>query len=458
MPPRPVLILPCETRVREFDAKLLLACHAVERGWRVFVGYKRSLDFHAPQIPPGIYVGKSLTYRNARFYSIVRDLGHRLVAWDEEGLVYANRELYRLTKVGDATLGMPELLLAWGEENAAAWSAHPRFNGTEIAITGNPRSDLLRPELRGYFSAEADALREAYGDFLLINTNFSRLNHYFEQQNRQQKLLRDGGAAVTTTEDPRVGLAAHKARLFEHFQNLVPHLARKFPDLPFVIRPHPSENADLWHRIAADLDNVRVVQQGNIVAWLQAARVTVHNGCTTAVESFLLDRPAIAYRPEVSERFDFELPNSLSVQACDHDSLFAAVDRAYAGCRCEFDALLTERLDYVRRHIASVDGPTACARILDALAPLTEASPPPVSSVRRAGATMQAHARRGVRQALGALPLSKQHPRYRDRIFPEVTASQAETAVARFGALLGRFEGVRVRAIAESAFELSGTG
>ncbi len=454
----PILILPCETRVREFDAKLLLACHAVERGWRVFVGYKRSLDFHAPQIPPGIYVGKSLTYRNARFYGIVRDLGHRLTAWDEEGLVYANPDLYRLTKIGDATLNMPQLLLAWGEENAAAISAHPGFAGPDLAITGNPRSDLLRPELRGYFSEEADKLRDEYGDFLLINTNFSRLNHFFDQQNRQQRLLRDGGAVVTTAEDPRVGLAAHKAVLFEHFQRLVPELARHFPDLPIVVRPHPSENSEIWHRIASDFANVQVVHRGNIVAWLQAARVTLHNGCTTAVESFLLDRPAIAYRPVVSELFDFDLPNSLSLPAHNCDSLLAAVDRILAGNRGELDALLACRRSKVRQHIASVDGPMACERILDALEPVAEAPAPAVSLAQRSAARMHSRARRAVRTALGLIPLSKQHPQYRAHIFPEVEPCEVNKAVARFGALLGRFDGIRIRHVAESAFELSPTG
>lgn len=455
MQSKPTLILPCETRVREFDAKLLLACHAAERGWRVFVGSKRSLDFQAAEIPSGTYVGKSLTYRNAHFYRIARKLGHRVVAWDEEGLVYANPDLYRLTKIGAATLNLPQLLLAWGEENAAALRAHPSFRGPDLAITGNPRSDLLRPELRGFFSEEAQSLRDAYGEFLLINTNFSRLNHFFEQQNRQQRLLRDGGAAVTTKEDPRVGLAAHKAALFEHFQRLVPELARHFPELPIVVRPHPSENAELWQRIAGDHSNVQVIHRGNIVAWLQAAEITVHNGCTTAVESFLLDRPAIAYRPVVSESFDFDLPNSLSLQAFDRDSLFTAVGKVLAGERREVDALLACRGNKVRRHIASVDGPMACERILDALEPVTWASPPRVAPMVRATAVLHARARRAARKALEVLPSSKQHPNYRARIFPAVGLSEVENAVARFRDLLQRFDDVRVQPFADSAFELS---
>ncbi len=33
-----VLVIPCETQAREFDAKLLLACFAAERGHAVVVG------------------------------------------------------------------------------------------------------------------------------------------------------------------------------------------------------------------------------------------------------------------------------------------------------------------------------------------------------------------------------------------------------------------------------------
>ena len=48
-----------------------------------------------------------------------------------------------------------------------------------IFETGNPRFDLLRPGLRELYRPDAEALRARFGDFILINTNFARYNHYF---------------------------------------------------------------------------------------------------------------------------------------------------------------------------------------------------------------------------------------------------------------------------------------
>ncbi len=39
-----VLIIPCETQAREFDAKLLLSCFAAEQGFRVIVGSKKEIN------------------------------------------------------------------------------------------------------------------------------------------------------------------------------------------------------------------------------------------------------------------------------------------------------------------------------------------------------------------------------------------------------------------------------
>ena len=47
-----------------------------------------------------------------------------------------------------------------------------------IHITGNPRGDMLRSEIRPYFAAEVERLRNLYGEFILVNTNFSDVNPY----------------------------------------------------------------------------------------------------------------------------------------------------------------------------------------------------------------------------------------------------------------------------------------
>ena len=58
---------------------------------------------------------------------------------------------------------------------SAATSQPPK---SKIRISGNPRFDVLRPELRGLFDGDARALREKYGPYILVATNFSRYNHF----------------------------------------------------------------------------------------------------------------------------------------------------------------------------------------------------------------------------------------------------------------------------------------
>lgn len=452
----PHLILPCETRFREFDAKLLLACHAAERGWRVTLGALREIDERAARIRRGIYVAKGVTHRRLEVIERLRRLGHVITAWDEEGLVYASPEVYRATKVDPGALNLPRRLFAWGEANAQAWREHPDYAGTPISVTGNPRTDLLRPELRDYFAEEAARLRAQHGDFILINTNFSRLNNYLPGENHQRQLLEDGGGRIVSPDDPRLGWARHKQALFEGFLKMAPAVARRFPGHKLILRPHPSESPDIWRRVLADCPNAEVVYEGNVAAWLMAAAAMVHNGCTTAVESFLLDRPAIAYRPVVSEAFDHPLPNGLSLEALDLEALFARLEALLGDDGTLRAAAMAERRDLVRSHVASSEGDSACARIMAGLEEVAaapeDALPFPAA---RALAVATTEARLLVRR-LGALkPRRLRKAAYRRHKFPRVSRDEVAGSVRRFGALLDRFEGVGVEDLGGNLFRLT---
>lgn len=452
---RDVLILPCETRVRELDAKLLLGCHAVERGYDVIVGWKRMIDLNALRLPRGIYVGKSVTNRNLLLYRIMRRLGHVLTAWDEEGLVYASRDVYHRTKVGLEALNEPECLFAWGEANADAWRSFPGYGGAPIIAAGNPRSDLLRPELRDVFHDQVHALRAEHGRFVLVNTNFSRLNHYYAWQSRQRKLLEDGGGRITEDSDPRLGWAAHKAALFEAFLQMVPVLAKRFPDTRIVVRPHPSENAGAWIDAAAGCPNVRVVHAGNVAAWLQAAAVTIHNGCTTAVESFLLGRTAIAFQPVTSAAYDHFLPNGLSIPAPDLDTLGDQVEAGLGSEAGLCDGAHARREALAREHIASYDGPPACERILDGLETWRGRAPLATGFGNRIAGVAAAEGRALFKRIAGLIPHNPNHIAYLRHMFPPVSTAEVAATIRSYGTLLGRFQNVRVSPWRENVFRLS---
>jgi surface carbohydrate biosynthesis protein len=452
-----VLIIPCETQAREFDAKLLLACFAAERGFRVIVGSKKEINRRVGSLPRGLFLSKSLTRRNLLMYKLLDRLGHAILCGDEEALVYASRASYLHHKVAGVTLREARALLAWGTENASMWSEFSGYDGAPIHVTGNARMDLLRPELRGLFEPRVDALRQRYGSYILINTNFSRLNHYFEGQSRQLKALESMGANADE-RDLGVGLAAHKARLYEAFLEMVPALARAFPDHRIVLRPHPSENEETWDNVTRGLENVSVLREGNVVPWLLASDVMIHNGCQTAVESYLLQSAAIAYQPVTSEEFDLQLPNLLSQRAFGLAELIDTVKSQLAGAAAREPEEVAAQEDLIEQFVAARTGPLACERIVSVLEDFAQkadfSARPPLS--RWLPARIVADAR-GLMQAVEAyIPGHHNNRVYLDHMFPGISLADVRERIGLYARMLGRFDGVEVSVRHDKIFEVVG--
>ena len=440
-----VLIIPCETQAREFDAKLLLSCFAAERGFSVIVGSKKEINMRIGSLPRSIFVSKSLTKRNLLNYELLDRLGHRVVCGDEEALVYASPDSYLHHKVAAPTLHKARALLAWGLQNEQLWKSYAGYEGCPIHVTGNARMDLLRPELRPFFNVDAERLRQRFGRFILINTNFSRLNHYFSGQSRQRRAL-ESGPPVSGVDLGR-GLAAHKASLYERFLEMVPAVAAACPDHTVIVRPHPSEKQETWRDVTRGCANVEVVHEGNVVPWLLASEVMIHNGCQTAVEAYVLGAAAIAYQPVTSEDFDLQLPNLLSHRAFEQTSLLEMLCAQLRGSLERSPAEIAKQEELIDQYVAARSGRFASERIVATLAAfavdpgLGEA--PPLRS--RGPAQAVAHGR-GLLQRIEAYwPGHHNNRVFLRHMFPDVSLASVQERIATYGDLLGRFGAVQAR-------------
>lgn len=461
MPSRPSLILPVESQAREFDPKLLLACVAASRGCSVFLGSRTEIDFRIASFPRSLYLSKSMTPRSLKMFRIMRSLGHEIAVWDEEALVHPAAEQYYQRRLSAGALRQVSLLFAWGEENADLFRKYPEYPGTPIHVTGNPRVDLLRPELAGFFREEVEQIRRRFGDFLLVNTNFAMVNAFLPTLN----LLQDappaasaaptGAFAVGWERDYVEALAAHKRALFERFLALLPQLAAAFPERCIVVRPHPTEDRGPWERAAAPLRNVEVVAEGNVVPWLAATRALVHNGCTTAIEAFVMRVPAVAYRPVRSERCDNHLPNASSHEAADFETLRKTLGRVLCGELGPADS--EQQRARIDHHIAAREGPLASDRIVDVLLERWASSGglprPPATSLLRG--RLDATRRRLVKRHVKArVPGHRNNPDYQRHRFQGLSLEAVEARIATLQRTLGRFAGVGARRVADHVLEV----
>ena len=462
---RTPLIIPVENQVRELDPKLLLACIAARRGFTSIIGSHREIDFQITSFPRGLYLNKSMTERNLKMFQIMRRFGHEILTWDEEALVHLPPEIYYSRRLSPVAIRFIAHLFAWGEDNADLWRHYPHVPPElPIHVTGNPRNDMLRPELHGFYAEEVRSIRETYGDFVLINTNFNHINAFFPAQNLFKPAKHPGEppqfgkAGVGMTLPYAEGLKDHKIAIFQAFQGLIPELARAFPQLSIVVRPHPTEGQDVYHRIAAGQARIHVTNEGNVVPWLLAARALIHNGCTTGVEAYVMRIPAITFRAVVNEAYDsgfYILPNRLSHQAFDRDQLFGSLEAVLNGtlgpaAGADLNAVVT-------RYLAALDGPLACERMVGVLEDIVTRRPeiprPPLAD-RQAGMTFSG-SRRMLKHIKSFLPGSHAPPEFHRHRYPGVSLNQLRSKIERFQEILGDDTPIRAEQLSEKIFRIS---
>lgn len=459
------MIIPVENQVRELDPKLLLACVAAKRGFSSIIGSHRRIDFKIASLPRSLYLCKSFTGMNLKMFRIMHRLGQKIVSWDEEALVHLPADMYFSRRLSAQSLKYVSHLFAWGEDNAQLWRQYPRMpEKMPIHITGNPRGDLLRAEIRSFYRHDADALRNRYGKYILVNTNFNHVNAFFPAQNLFRPSpgrgagQRFGKAAKGMSSTFAHLLRDHKQALFDAFRALIPALDEAFPGYTIVVRPHPTENPAVYQRIASACRQVIVSNEGNVVPWLMAAQALVHNGCTTAVEAYSLGVPAISYRPRVNEEIDqgfYRLPNELGYQCFSFEELRDTLGQVLEGTLGA--AAGTRRAELFDRYMVAQDGPLACERMVDVLEQIStgeSAWPGPGRWTYLAGCAL-ANGRYFIKQLKRFLPGSHAPPEFHRHRYPGITLDELRERIAHFQQTLGDRTEIRVEQIHEQIFRIS---
>jgi surface carbohydrate biosynthesis protein len=459
------LLIPVENQVRELDPKLLLACIAAERGFSSVIGSRREMEFNINTFPRGIYLSKSMTVRSLLFFRVAHRFGHQIVAWDEEALVHLPPDTYFSRRLDPSAIRYVSHLFAWGKENVELWRQYPNLpDSMPIHITGNPRSDMLRPELRSYYNDDVEQFRHKYGDFILINTNFNHVNAYgpdmnlFRPVGSSEQKPQFGRAARGMSREYAEGLRDHKLAIFESFQQLIPELEQAFPDYSIIVRPHPTEKHDIYQQIASRCSRVQVTNEGNVVPWLMATKAVIHNGCTTGVEAYMMGVPAISYRPKVNDDYDFgfyRLPNTMSHQCFDFNQLRDILHKILKGNAGVANG--DERKALIGNHIAAQEGALACERMVDVLEKLSDITK---KSTETSIANQLAcwALSKGLKIARGIkskLPGSHNRPEFQRHRYPGIALEELKAKALRFQQLLGIDAKLKIEQISDVMFRIN---
>lgn len=375
--PAPLAFLPIVTKARELDARIVLAAHLAKAGFQVVVGSQGYVDYRARYASNAIIFSPLLVPGVDQRLKAYRARGHRIIAWDEEGLVYPDPAWYFANRVDGAAASQADALIAWGEVAGEDWQATLPEGTPRPLPLGNARIDLLRRPFRELHAADGAALRQRFGRYILVNTNFDMVNHADGPGGLERRLRATGRLSTARDEQKFVEWSKFRQAMFDAFMDGLPRLHEALPQFTFVLRPHPSEAVDTYHALARTLPRLSVEPaSGSVLPWILGAEAILHNSCTTALEAFMLDVPPVAYAPATAgetEGMASPLPNLLSRRCQDWEDVIQALTGVGDGGQ---NWQAPDQIATARRYIGGFEGPLSSERVAELALDLASTLPP----------------------------------------------------------------------------------
>jgi surface carbohydrate biosynthesis protein len=361
-----LLYLPIETIAREFDARMLIANRALNRGYSVITGQKDNVFMTAKKIGEGIFFYKSHGDNN---YPKNKTDKFKYITLDEEGLVFVDDEEY-LLKAKPHELEHLDIVFTWGKYQKDLLLRENKDLDGKVIPVGNTRFDLLRPEFRILYEKAVRRIKNKWKNYIIINTrfapgNFSRLYGCSYVESRKHQFEAFIGRKATGDEvDFLEREAAYYNELFQQYTEMLKVVSERFPDINFILRPHPSEDMTNWKEALKGLKNVNVIFEGTAVDWILGSILVIHTGCTTGIEAWALDKPVIAYNPNKKKGIEPPLPNRFGIIAKDIKTLCNLISKILDG---QLTGKQRDQLDTAKPYIESITGDYSVKRFLDSL-------------------------------------------------------------------------------------------
>lgn len=179
--------------------------------------------------------------------------------------------------------------LAWSKDVADFLVQNELFTREQIKVTGAPRTDLLTPKYRPASKAMSEYAAGYHSPVVLINASFPMANPAFLSLEQEVELM---VKTFRYRRDYVEGFAKAQTVGLRGITRLANELARTFPEVTFILRPHPFEGMAAYRFTLDELPNLILRKQGTVEGWLLRADCLIQLGSSTAVEAAVLGVPS----------------------------------------------------------------------------------------------------------------------------------------------------------------------
>ena len=269
---RRYIFITIENFNRELPGKELLAKELSNKGFVVFLGHKsviRSLLNLYP-LKDHIFIDKGVTNGSSHRISEFKQSGMKVYSFDEEALMQTDIKTYSELNHELDSIKNIDGIFCWGQQHNEMLKLIG-YKSNQLINTGNPRFDH-------YKYINLDEFSRNRKKYILICSRFCIT--------RASEMLDYTPSFVEPTK-----------KIYNQILDIPRFIRNSKINNPILIRPHPSENSDLWLKNIKGLKDVKISNEGPLKKVLKESILMIHNRCTTGIESYIAGVPVISFEP-----------------------------------------------------------------------------------------------------------------------------------------------------------------
>lgn len=293
-------LLPIEVTKRELDSRIILTVRLLKKkDNKVYIFYYKNLNKFKKKIikQKNILVENSPSFLSAYKFFLLKKNNIDLVMLDEEGGI-ATRHSANYSRKGfnNKKLSFYRYIFTWGEEEKKnIVNNNKNLTLNNIIVSGNPRMELSKNKYSEYFKG----IKKYYGKkVILINFAFGTSNSYVPYSDLVL-YWRHNYSSYSDFSKRNDPVFKYQNETFLPFLNGIEEIVKYFNNEIFLLRIHPSEQISTYKKIFLKYKNIIFDTKSCVQEWLPYAKLVIHNGCTTGIESYISQKKVICYLPRV---------------------------------------------------------------------------------------------------------------------------------------------------------------
>lgn len=323
---RSKVVLIVDNPIRDLEGMVLISYSLAARGVDVFLISMNEIYINNArdiwQISPDFILVNYIRNNNKKFIKRFINANIKIGLLDTEGGVLPNLEVYKNLIIDDKNiLGKIHVYFSWGNKLAKYLIESSVFSIQQIIVSGSPRFDFYSQDFVK-FRRTSKLVFNNDNPIVLINCNFPIANPKFQTKEQEKLFLVD---VLKFPIDQVEQMISFQEKALNEFIDLTMKLSIFFPDVNFLIRPHPFECEFQYQDKLANFSNVFISKEGPVINQILISKCIIHRGCSTALEAQLMGKPAISVR-WVAMHAEQPIPESVSLKVDNFNELTCLIN------------------------------------------------------------------------------------------------------------------------------------